>query len=245
MNNTDREKLLNKIQALLNKADTGRGASEAEAQAFLAKAQELMAKHGIEEMDLAMLDDGTMPAFDIGHDGYDTGHVRRNADIYVSRVLRKAFGVDIVFSEYRENGSSKNKCRMVIMGDKLDRDIARMVAPMIYETMMRGYHSWVKLEGMGYSVGHERDYCQGVSDGYLQASDEGKDHAMAQLSKEQKEQFGLIIANKEGLIVDYKKQLFPKLGSIGMKARPGSASARSHGFATGSRMTLTPTKKLK
>ena len=48
----DKEKQLKRIQALLAKG-TCNGATPAEAEAFMAKAQELMTRHGIEEMELA------------------------------------------------------------------------------------------------------------------------------------------------------------------------------------------------
>ena len=242
--NTTREKLLSKVQALLAMADTSRGSTPAEAEAFMRKAQELMARHGLEEMDLAAIGDGNSPAFDIGTTNFDADHTRRNADLYVGTVLRKAFGVKVVFSTYRTPGSNQNKLRMIIMGDSTDREVARAAAPMLYATMMKGYHEFVKNSSRGYKVGEERSFCQGVVDGYLQASEEGKQLVLKQLSKEQQAQYGLILANKEALITAYVEKAFPNLGSIRTQSRAGSHEAQQRGFATGAGMNLMSSKKI-
>jgi hypothetical protein len=245
--NTTRDKLLAKVQALLAMADTSRGSTPAEAEAFMRKAQELMARHGLEEMDIAALGDVSSPAFDIGTTNHDADHTRRNADLYVGTVLKQAFGVKVVFSTYRTPGSNQNKLRIIIMGDSTDREIARVAAPMLYRTMVNGYNQWLK-ETFGTcragSVGTERSFCQGVVDGYLQASEEGKQLVLKQLSKEQQAQFGLILANKEALITAYVQKAFPRLGSIRTQSKAGSHEAKQRGFATGAGMNLMPTQKI-
>jgi len=241
---TTRDKLLAKVQALLAMADTSRGSTPAEAEAFMRKAQELMARHGLEEMDIAALGDVSSPAFDIGTTNHDADHTRRNADLYVGTVLKQAFGVKVVFSTYRTPGSNQNKLRMIIMGDITDRQIACVAAPMLYATMMKGYHEFVKNSNRGYKVGEERSFCQGVVDGYLQASEEGKQLVLKQLSKEQQAQFGMILANKEALITAYVQKAFPRLGSIRTQSKAGSHEAKQRGFATGAGMNLMPTNKI-
>lgn len=241
----DREKLLSKIQALLAMSDTARGATPAEAESFLRKAQELMAKNGIEEMELAELCGDDAVKFDIDKEEVIATHARRNADIFVARVLAEAFGVKIIHSQRHVAGSNTPKQCYILIGDALDRAVAKAVIPMLFNTMSGGAKAWMKANGKTFSVGLERSYCEGVYKGYVTASNEGKAKAMEQLSKTQKEHYGLILTGKQDAIALFTKEAFPKLGGIRFGRSEGSAEANKAGFAKGATLELTPNKKIK
>ena len=234
-----RLKLLNKIQALLNKADTGRGATEEEAKTFLAKAQELMLKHGTEEMEIANLvgDDGA-PAYDMGRSDFLAKHERRAMDLFIGDLLRKLFGVHVIYGYHAKPNGSSRALRYIICGDQLDRDMAKIALPIIHDTMKRGYNRWLRENGLSHKVGYEQSFCRGLMQGYLQASEEGKALYMSQLSKEQKEQYGLILADKKEAVTAYVKEAFPNLGTVSHHNHAHDHAAGSAGFNEGSRMKI-------
>ena len=94
--------MLEKVRALLNKADPERGATIPEQEAAMAKARELMTKHGIDMMDASVNDES---CFDIGRTDWACDRGRRNADSSVAQVLKECFGVSIVFSSYYRPGA--------------------------------------------------------------------------------------------------------------------------------------------
>lgn len=236
--------MLEKVRALLNKADPDRGATLPEQAAAMAKAQELMTKHHIDMMD-ATAAGAEESCFDIGREDWVCDRAgRRNADSYVAKVLRECFGVDIVFTWFVKPGAKKASLSYAIMGDAIDRSMAKLAAPIIYKTMLKGLSEWLRVNSRSWTAAIERSFCSGVQDGYITASDEGKAFAMKHLTKDQKEQFGLILVQKDALIETFKEKEFPRLRSTRTRPGHGSAEARSAGFGKGASMKLTPTRHI-
>jgi hypothetical protein len=130
------------------------------------------------------------------------------------------------------------------MGDAADREMAKHAAPIIYKNMISGFSEWLRTARRSWSAAFERSYCSGVAAGYITASEEGKALAMLQLSKEQKEQFGLILVQKDALIEAFKAKEFPKLGKIRTKKGWGSAEANAAGFGKGAGLKLVGRKAI-
>ena len=239
--NEKRNSIIEKVRALFNKANPENKATPAEAASALSKAQELMTKYGIEQMEAEATHDESI--FDIGKTEWNTDRSRRNIDSYVFNVLKECFGVDVVFTSYQTPGKKVESVSYVIIGDVLDREMAKFAAPIIYKTMLSGFSAWLKSSGSKWSAAYERSYSYGVYRGYVTASDEGKTLAMKHLSKEKKEQFGLILIGKASLIEDFKTKEFPRITSIKTRRGFGSEQAQQIGFGKGANMKLTPTTK--
>lgn len=227
--------MLEKVRALLNKADPDRGATIPEQEAALAKAQELMTKYGIDVMEASFNNEC---CFDIGRSDWSCDRGRRNADTYVAHILKKCFGVDIVFTSYHRAKCSAASVGYAIMGDASDREIARLAAPIIYKNLLKGFADWMKTSFQKWSAANERAYCSGMATGYITASEEGKAFAMNQLSKEQKEQFGLILVQKDALIQTFKAAQFPTLKHLRTKRGYADAGANAAGFNRGATLKV-------
>lgn len=244
--NKEREKLLSKLQALLNMADTSRGSSEAEAQSFLKKAQELMAKHGIEEMELA--DIGDKPTeMEIVEQRHDTGVRRRITDTYVFRILKKCFDVDVIFSHHRMVPGGPEKQTYILIGDPLDVAFARIAIPIMHRTMVTTLGIFLKANSKTWTAVYEHSICEGVYQGFVTASEQGKELATKVLSKEKKEQYGLILVNKADAIQKYREDNYKNLKSCSRGPRDNSkdAAAYSTGFKAGASMDVKTGNKLK
>lgn len=160
------EKLLNKIKALLAKANC-KSVTEEEGKAFMAKAAELMAKHGLEMSDLPedKNDDGSI---DVGRHVHETGRRKREYDVAVGRILQKCFDVKIVHS------SGGGRYDVWIIGTPEDRAIALEVLPMLQATMSRGFLKWQRENNVTkwssnsarayyYGLGRRQGPCNGTS----------------------------------------------------------------------------------
>lgn len=234
--------MLEKVRALLNKADPSNGATPAESASFMAKAQELMLKHGIEQLEA--MTTGNESCFNIGRTDCETGRGRRNADTYVAAVIKACFGVDVVWTTYYHGNKMGGSLNYAIMGDEADRQMAKIAIPVIYKTMISGLSEWLRAKGIKWTAAIERSFCHGVREGYLKASEEGKQFVLSQLSKEQKEAFGLIVVQKEGLIKSFKDKEFPELRQTRIRKGVGSAAATAAGFGKGAAMKLSQTHNI-
>lgn len=242
--NPDRNKLLEKIQALLAMADVGRGATEAEAASFFRKAQELMTRHGIEQMELENLTGDAPAGFDIGEEFHDTGRSRRNADNFIFRIIKAAFGVQMIFYSYYVLGSRTPKLRYLIIGETVDRAMAKMVIPELSAQMRKGFNQWKTETGKGHTEDLECSYCHGVCDGYLNASEEGKALALKHASKEVQEQWGLMLVGKADAVEKFTADNHKNLKTISVSDGK-SRDAYGAGHAKGSTMSLTPKQQLR
>ena len=245
--NAEREKLLAKIQALLNKADTGRGATEEEAKAFLAKAQELMRKHGIEEMELGQLIGDEAAEIEVTEEVLRLNIRRRIVDQYVWEILEKCFDVKCIFSKHRLKPGGPDKMAYILIGDPLDVAFAKMSIPLIHRTMVTGLGLYLKSHGKTWTSTAEHSFCKGVTVGFIKESEQGKEMAMKVLSKEKKEQFGLILVNKQEAIAKFVADKHKNLKSAtrGRQEDDWDLLAFEKGKKTGKDMDLKTNNKLK
>lgn len=210
--NADKEKLLKKIQALLNKGDINRGATEEESKIFMAKAKELMTKHGIEEMELEdVLGDGSTPGIEVGQENADLGKTKGLVDIYISNILTKCFDVRVLVSEYFCKEHRNHKRRFILIGDPLDTAVARLAVPLLHKIMLTSYRQHLRDTGSKGSSKKEHSFYQGLVHGYVKCSKQGQELAEKVLSKEQKERYGLILVNKKEAISVYMAEKYPTL----------------------------------
>lgn len=231
------EKLLNKIKALLAKANC-KTVSEEEGKLFMQKAQELMTRHGLELADLP--EDSAERSFEIDKHSVDTGRRKREYDRAVGQILGECFGVNIVHWTGRGSGSYG----FYIVGTAEDAAIAKEVLPLLQATMSRGFLQWQRDNGITkWSSNEARAFYWGLKEGYVTASEEGRAKAMEHATKEQKENYGIILYNKEQAITLWKQENMntkPLKGET-LGSKNGAYEA---GFVQGSTLKLIQPRKL-
>lgn len=232
------EKLLAKIKALLAKG-SDKGVTEEEGKAFMAKAAEMMAKHGLEMTDLPA-DSPSDGGLDINQTIKDSGRRKREYDVAVGRILQKCFNVKIVHSNDR-----LGKYSVWIIGTAEDREVALEVLPMLQSTMSRGFLAWQRDNGITkWCSNSARAYYYGLASGYITASEEGKARAMSQASKEQQGKYEIVLANKSEAIELWAKTNLC-LKPLKAEKLEKSSTAYNSGFARGATLTLIQPKKLR
>lgn len=188
------DKLLTKIQALLNKAGD-KGVSTEESQAFFAKAQELLTKHGLEMTDLdAIASKEDQATFDIQDEKVQTGRKKHEADDYIWPILKECFGVNVLYSTYSAGGSIKHA--WILVGDEFQVSVAKLAAGLIYKTMTQGVRKFIKDNHLRKTAEVKRSYFRGVKDGYLRESEQAREMMMAQATPAQREAYGLVLVGK-------------------------------------------------
>lgn len=230
-----KDKLATKIKALLAKGSC-KGVSEEEGKLFMDKAAELMAKHGLEMSDLPA--DAPERQLDIGRTDIETGR-KREYDVAVGRILKKCFGVDVLHM------TGKNHA-FVIIGTPEDTEVVREVLPMLRATMSRGFLQWQRSKGITkWSSDEARAYYYGLATGYIEASDEGKARAMAQASKGQQTNYGLILVEKHEAIIKWGQLNIPGRKNMKSESMGSKHGAYADGFKQGATLKLIQPKKIK
>lgn len=230
------EKLLNKIKALLAKG-SDKGVTEEESKAFLGKAAELMAKHGLEMSDLPA--DAPERSISIGEDNVHSSR-KREYDSACGSVLEKCFDVKILHS----GGSSGYW--MCMIGTAEDVALAKEILPMLRTTMSRGFLQWQRSKGITkWQSAEARAFYWGLARGYIEASEEGKARAFAVASKEQKEAYGLILVNKQQAIGDFLAIKYPNLRQLKGLPTGSSNGAGQAGYQQGATLKLIQPKKIR
>src|SRR6266487_4224398 len=142
-------KLLEKIRALFRLADKTRGASAAEADLAMEKAQMLMTKYGIEQVTVEEIgaEAREARAFNIHQRYVNTGRPRWPEDQYIRRILMAVFNVRVIWSTHytrTKAGRSKECVSYLLVGEPHDTEIGEMVIHEIYPIMWHLYRNYRK-----------------------------------------------------------------------------------------------------
>jgi hypothetical protein len=173
MKEPDREALLGRIQALLNKT-VERGATEAEAQAALAVAQRLMDAHNIE---LAQVLDHDPDAVAFGDEEAWEGKSANSLYDTAIPIIREFFAVRCVRvrsgvkppPEWAKLGMRPRttKVEILLIGDPTNRDAARWALDFLAGTFRRLWDAYRVRAGDDLGRWDREDYIAGLVRGFL------------------------------------------------------------------------------
>lgn len=190
--NTATESLIRKIKALLAKADPRNNATKEEAEEALRKAQELMTRHGIESMDI----DQDKDSSSIDHEMYVLSRNQRcDYDNNVSRILSRIFNVGVIFTRVPANDKMCNT--YILVGNELDRALAREALPILLKAMTLGVSRHLRERGLKWTAPVGQSYYLGVEQGYIHASEQGKARAYEQAKKHEVDRYALVLVDKK------------------------------------------------
>lgn len=238
--------LINKIRGLFRLADPSRGATPEEAKLALAKAQELMTKHGIEMATVGDADDQEhnkpSEGFKFAKETFRTGRQRYEQDRYIYWILEKCFGVKCYFSTYSERsktGSWVTRHSYILVGEELDREVAKMVIAYLHPTMRRSYLDFVKASGRRFNVADAHAHYRGIQDGYLTASDQGQALARSRAKKADADAYALALVDKENALVAFVETIMTNVKK-GKRTRAnyGAAASYDSGKRTGAGLDI-------
>jgi hypothetical protein len=255
--------LINKIRALFRLADPKRGATPEEAKTALAKAQELMTRHGIQMASVGNADEqNQQPSWDFKKETYQTGRQRYEQDRYIYWILEKCFGVKVYFSSYSEyvdvpprkskygNTSFRStktyvkRHAFVLVGDAMDVEVAKMAIDFLHPTMRRSYLDFCKATGTKFNVRDAHTHYQGIMDGYVKASDQGQELARAQAKKKDADAYSIVLVDKQNALAAFVKKNVKATGGTSARCTNGSAAAYESGYRTGKSLDINTGRRI-
>ena len=183
--------ILDLVQKLLRLADTSRGATEHEAEAALAKAEELMTRHKIDSAMLRMLDGSEdLPGIDVKKKVINLPKTISRAEILIFSILQSHFNVRIVLPRRSLTNS------VHIIGASEDVEFAIYVFHFLQETFIR---CWNEFKGTT-SFPDRKSYYRGLHDGIKTAIIEGKTRAEAAATREERDQYQIVMADTDAAV---------------------------------------------
>jgi Protein of unknown function (DUF2786) len=226
MNQNGNSKLMEKIRALFRLADTTRGATKAEAELALQRAQELMTKHGIDQIDVEDIGESAREAraFNIHQRKYDTGRPRWVEDIFIAQILQQCFNVKVVWSRHYQKtrtGSFKECITYILIGEPTDTEIAVMACEELYPMMWGLYRQYLTGEGLPNTNTFKQSFYRGIQDGFIAASNRGRDSAMAEAGVDKADRYAIVIVDKKKAIQKWTEENMSLRKSRGYGSRAG------------------------
>ena len=212
--------ILDLIQKLLRLADTSRGATEHEAEAALAKAEELMTRHKI---DSAMLRMGhgseDLPGIAVQKEVINLPKTINPADMLILSLLQNHFNVRIVLFKH------SHATPVDIIGTWEDVHLAIHVFHFLRETFSR---CWKEFKSAA-SFPDRKSYYRGLHDGLKSAILEGKKRAEATASTEERSQYQMVLVDTAAAIDRYMGERYGQL----RKRRSRSSRVYSESYQAG------------
>lgn len=199
------EAILSKLQKILARADTSRGATQAEAEAAMAKAQKFAIEHDI---DLASV------SLDTGEIRIETDRVdldggtatRRPHHRFISQVLMACFDVRVLWHAIGSKWTSK----ATIIGEKTDVTIATYCWSYlndVYPTLLRRYVA--AHPAYGESALGRSSYYQGLTLGIIKVNRRQREEAKA--DPVSGTAYSLVLVKKEDTVTARVEQEFPNV----------------------------------
>ena len=194
--------ILDLVQKLLRLADTSRGATEHEAEAALAKAEELMTRHKIDSAMLRMSHGSEdLPGIAVKKEAINLPKTINPADMLILSLLQNHFNVRIVLFKH------SHATPVDIIGTWEDVQFAIHVFHFLRMTFSR---CWTEFK-LSASFPDRKSYYRGLHDGLKIAILEGKKRAEATASTEERSQYQIVMVDTAAAIDRYMGEQYGKL----------------------------------
>lgn len=213
------ESIIEKVRKLLRLADPANGGTVPEMETALRKAQELMTRHGIEQM---QIDDKRDPEA-IQQEISNTGRRKDTSDYWIPMILKSVFSVKVLYGsewtgKHTRDGRNIYNLRYYFFGEPDDIQLAKLAVNIIRNSMIEGFNKYVKAVGSTRNIHTKDSYYRGVAEGFIKESTHGRQAAMKRFKQEEQDRFSIVLLDKIKRIDSYIK------GNV----KTSSAKARSY-----------------
>ncbi len=203
------QKIVDKIRFLLRKTRRGSGTTEAEAKSAMDKAMELMIKHRIDKIRVDEAEEKDIRlGFNIVKERHETGRKRGYEDEFIMQIIGNCFMCRVLYSTSFEIVESRTKKTWdghpkkvyrdtfvyVLVGDKEDVEIAKMVIDELYPIMRHLFARHLKERGITWNAVSCRSFLEGLTWTYCTDN------------RRQREEIALDMRDKYALVVQSKKE---------------------------------------
>ncbi len=230
--------IIEKIRACFNRADTTKGASQAEAETSILMAKRMMANYNLSQAEIEIsAEDATNPNIDniVEEGGLDHYKNIEQYEISLTHVCEYLFNVKPLIHNGWNKHTGKNGRYMVFIGYELDVALAKEV----YSILRADVNALEKTLGAKVSKEDKYQYRLGV---VYTLNARAKEMA-AGLSKEQAEKCTALVVVKDAAVQGFMDKAYPKLKVTHSRARMGGAF--HEGLKDGKKVNMNFNRKLR
>lgn len=222
--------VLQKLQKILSRADTSRGATEAEAQAAMAAAQRLAIQHNLDLAAVMASGPADAPAkLETDKVELVAPNKHRPYSEPIAHVLQDCFDVSVIWVG--------RDARAVIIGEKTDVQLATYCWGWLQQTFPRLFRQYCDARGLPFLTGiPRRSYYVGLSRGIRESNQ--RQRAEAKTDKATGQSFALVLVKKEELVQARVAEEFPMLRNMARRTRSMDHEAFAHGQLEGRKIKL-------
>lgn len=225
--------LLEKLRKILNLA--GKAGTQGEAEAALARAQEIAIRYNIELADIELGEDDSKKGIKVERDQeLGTGSkFKQPYHDHIANVLMNCFDVRVLWHISREvNGTRVSS--ISIFGEKTDIAICKQIFPWLEKVfpaiLRKGIRTGILRENMACING-----CySGISKGLQETNQHMKD----KLAGDNAGKYAMVVRSKADKIDELFNELYPDLKDRRSSRVKFSEAAFNHGKAEGSKINL-------
>jgi hypothetical protein len=207
------EDVIAKLKKILARADTSRGATEAEVQTAMRLAQEIAIKNNIDIADIRMDQSTPGGGISINKDEVEFETYEKTYHWPVVGVIQDCFDVRAIRFTGMKNGNAYI-ARIVLVGEKTDVILARYALSYLLDLFPKCYSTWRKVSLRTDTWVLQKSYYRGLAVGIKEANRRQREA----LKKEDASKFALVLVEKNALIETKMHEMFPKLRTV--KSRP-------------------------
>lgn len=202
--------VLAKLQKILARADTSRGASEGEALAAMAAAQRLAAQHSIDLSTVTLSGEVKSNAIDTDDTKVHTStKYERTFHAEILHILRECFEIQTVMSSYWTPQAQRVISSITFIGEKTDVALARYCWDWLQALFPQLWSEYRRNTGTKPGWTAERSYYRGLGAGIR----ENNKRARQEMPQDESRRFAIVVASKREAVQAHTAKLFPKLGS--------------------------------
>lgn len=228
--------IIEKIKKILARADTSRGATQAEAETAMRKVQELAIEHNIDLSTVSV--DGEIKVGEIETDHAEVKTATKQERPYhlpILAVLRECFDVRGIVNCYTDHNSMRIITKITFVGEKLDVQLATYCWSWLEQLFPKAWLDYRKQYGLKDSWTSARSFFAGFRDGLI----DNNRRQRQEVSGQQADRFALVVVNKQEVVAAKVAEMFPNMGNLKSFTTRQDFHARMAGNDAGRRIKLT------
>lgn len=229
------EAIIDRIKKILSRADTARGATQAEAETAMRKVQELAIEHNI---DLSTIDvDGEIKVGAIETDStqvHTSTKQERPYHLPVLAVLRTCFDIRDIVSCYTDHNSMRHITKVTFVGEKVDVALATYCWSWLEQLFPKAWLEYRKERGMSDNWTAARSFYAGFRDGLIANNARQRE----EVKGNDADRFALVVVNKKEIVDAKVNEMFGDLKSMKSFTTRENYAARIAGHEAGAKIKL-------
>lgn len=228
------EQVLQKLQKILARADVSRGATQAEVEIAMQKAQALALEHNIDLSTVTT--DGEVKVNAIETDSTAVNistKYERTYHLEILNVLAWCFDVRTITSSYWTHQAQKVITKITFVGEKTDVVIATYCWSYLEALFPKCWSEYSKQTGAKGWVS-ERSFYKGLAIGIWSSNKRQKD----EMKKDDANRYALVVADKKALVDAKTAEMFPNMRDNRAHQKRSDEWAQRSGFQRGQSIKL-------